>query len=264
MTDVINRLVTIEDRSSSFPVQPVGNEWSKRYFDGPFFISDLPSHGPAISLVFVQSRDGNTGGADPARLGGGPTDKHLIYEGLSRVAADAVLAGAGSVGHGSLFTIHHPEFVALRMALGLPRHPIQMVLSETGNVDPSSRLFCTPDVRVLLLGGEACVRKVAGELSGRSWITLVPLQHSLRHTLERLREDHGIHRISAIGGRKTATALIDEGLVQDIYLSTAAANGGEDDTPWYVGAKRPRTETIVRKREVTVRSPLLFEHLAIR
>ena len=33
--------------------------------------------------------------AIPSSLGGGDADKHLIYEGLSRVAADAVLAGAG-------------------------------------------------------------------------------------------------------------------------------------------------------------------------
>jgi hypothetical protein len=44
-----------------------------------------------------QSRDGNTGAADPSTLGGGNTDLHLIYEGLSRVDADAVMAGAATV-----------------------------------------------------------------------------------------------------------------------------------------------------------------------
>jgi riboflavin biosynthesis pyrimidine reductase len=263
-SSAIHRLVTVEDHSSSFPVQPIGNEWSHRFFDGPFFIHDVPSHGPAMSLVFVQSRDGNTGAANPSSLGGGPTDKHLIYEGLSRVAADAVLAGAGSVGHDSLFTLHQPELIELRTALGLPRHPIQMVMSEAGNIDLSSRVFTTPEVQVLLLCGETCERKVTGELSGRPWITIVPLRHSLRHTLETIRRDHGIQRISAIGGRRAATALVDAGLVQDIYLTTSGMDGGDEDTPWYAGQHRPRLETVVRKREVTVRSPLLFEHLVIR
>jgi len=49
------------------------------------------------SLVFVQAADGNTVASDPALLGGGQTDKHIVYEGLSRVAADAVLAGARTV-----------------------------------------------------------------------------------------------------------------------------------------------------------------------
>ena len=50
--------------------------------------------------VFVQSADGNTGARNPADLGGGETDKHLIYEGLSRVDVDGVLAGAATSGEG--------------------------------------------------------------------------------------------------------------------------------------------------------------------
>src|SRR3712207_8639295 len=53
---------------------------------------------------------------------GGATDKHVIYEGLSRVAADAVLAGAGTVrGAQLIFSVWHPELVALRSGVGLPR-----------------------------------------------------------------------------------------------------------------------------------------------
>jgi riboflavin biosynthesis pyrimidine reductase len=262
--DGVNPLVTIEDRASSFPVTPIGNEWSRRYFDGPFYIHELPPAAPAVSLVFVQTRDGNTGAGNPSTLGGGPTDKHLIYEGLSRVAADAVLAGAGSVGPGVFLTLHHPELLSLRTELGLPRHPVQMVISRDGNFDPSARIFVTPGVRVLLLAGSACERIMAPHLADRPWITLIPIGDSLPRVFETVRRDHGIHRISAIGGRSMATALVDAGLVQDLYLTTSGMDGGEEDTPWYTGRRRPRLETIVRKREVTVRSPLLFEHLAIR
>ena len=67
-------------------------------FDGDFYVSPPPDESrPACNLVFVQSRDGNTGASNPSSLGGGETDKHLIYEGLSRVAADAVLAGAETI-----------------------------------------------------------------------------------------------------------------------------------------------------------------------
>lgn len=260
----INRLITVEDRSRSLPVEPVGNAWSRLYFDGPFFVHALPPTLPAVSLVFVQSRDGNTGAGDPAELGGGPTDKHLIYEGLSRVAADAVLAGSRSVGASSLFTIHLPQLIELRAQLGLPRHPAQVVMSDKGNIDLSWCIFSTPDVRVLLLAGADCERRVGGEIAHRPWITVVPLAGSLVDTFRTLRQQHGLNRISAIGGRVTATSLIDAGLVQDVYLTTAAVDGGEDDTPWYVGCASPRLETVVRKREVTVRSPLLFEHCVLR
>jgi dihydrofolate reductase len=226
--DQINRLKTIEDRSSEWPVTPIGNAWSREYFDGPFYVFDPPADIPAISLVFVQTRDRNTGG-NPADLGGGATDLHLIYEGLSRVAADAVLAGSSSVGRNTFLTVHHPELVALRRELGLPDHPIQLVLSRNAHPDRSSII-------------------VAG---------------ATRELFARLRRDHGIRRISCIGGRRTATSLVDAGLVQDIYLTTSAIEGGEPDTPWYVGDRPPKLETIVSKRECAADSPILFEHLAI-
>ena len=261
--DQVNRLTTIEDRSSQWPVTPIGNEWSRDHYGGPFHVFDAPPDRPAISLVFVQSRSGNTGASNPADLGGGPTDLHLIYEGLSRVAADGVLAGASSVGHDVFFTINHPELIALRSQLGLPRHLAQMVLSKDGNVDLSARVFSTPDVPVFLLAGDRCVARVCEEVARRPWITTIPTNGDLPATFARLRREHGIGRISAIGGRKTATSLVDEGLVQDLYLTTTAIEAGEPNTPWYVGKRPPRLETIVRKREVTDSSPLLFEHLAI-
>src|SRR5688572_14395811 len=202
----VRRLVTVEDRSGRYPVTPIGNDWTRAYYDGPFYLYELPEDRPAVSLVFVQSRDGNTAAGNPGDLGGGPTDKHLIYEGLSRVAADGVLAGASSVGHSVFFTVNHPELVALRLELGLPRHPAQMVISNDGNFDLSARVFTTPDVPVFLLAGDSCVKKVADEIARRPWITLIPTRDDLPTTFARLRHDHGIGRISAVGGRVTATS----------------------------------------------------------
>jgi riboflavin biosynthesis pyrimidine reductase len=256
--------VTLEDRSSEWPLIAIGNDWSRAFYDGPFHVFAAPPAHPAISLVFVQSRNGNTVAANVADLGGGPTDKCLLYEGLSRVAADAVLAGASSVGRHTFFTIHQPELVALRVELGFPRHPTQMVMSRSGRIDLSSRLFSMPDVPVIVLAGPDCERVIVPHVRDRSWITVVPIGESLADTFAMLRRVHHISRISAIGGRIAATSLVDAGLVQDLYLTTSAIDAGEPDTPWYVGEKLPVLETIVKKREVTVTSPLRFEHLAIR
>src|SRR4051812_4300982 len=91
---VIHPLTTLEEGPLARRWQPFTSDWIARQYDGPFHLSPAPHGSPAVSLVFVQSADGNTGAANPDSLGGGPTDKHLIYEGVSRVAADAVLAGA--------------------------------------------------------------------------------------------------------------------------------------------------------------------------
>ena len=259
----VRRLITIEDHSAQFPVLGIGNDWSREYFDGPFYVYHAPPRYPAISLVFVQTRDGNTGASNPEDLGGGPTDKHLIYEGLSRVAADAVMTGAGSAGHSVFFTIHQPELVALRQELGLPRHPAQIVMSHSGNFDLSARLFTTPDVPVFLLAGDPCIQKVGVEIAKRPWITLIGITDDLRGAFARLRHEYGIGRISSVGGRHAATSLVDAGLVQDIYLTTSAIDGGEPDTPWYVGDHSPALDVIVRKKE-DAESPIRFEHFAIR
>jgi 5-amino-6-(5-phosphoribosylamino)uracil reductase len=259
----VRPLATIEDRSDEWPVIGIGNAWSRLYYDGPFHVFAAPPDRPAISLVFVQTRDGNTGASNPEDLGGGPTDKQLLYEGLSRVAADAVLAGASSVGHSVFFTVNHPELVALRQELGFPRHPSQMVMSSDGHFDPDARIFTTPDVPVFLIAGDRCLAKVEREFAKRSWITIVPRGDDLPATFAALRRDHGIGRISAVGGRVTATSLVDAGLVQDIYLTTSAIDGGEPNTPWYVGQHRPALELIVRKREVADVAPILFEHFAL-
>ena len=84
---------TVRDDAPGQDLHPIGNGWTQALFDGPFYVRDAGAPGlPAVSLVFVQSRDGDTVADDPSTLGGGETDKHLVYEGLSRVAADAVLA----------------------------------------------------------------------------------------------------------------------------------------------------------------------------
>ena len=238
----------------------IGNGWSRRMFDGPFYISppavdDLPS----TSLVFVQSRDGNTGAKDPSTLGGGQADKHLIYEGLSRVAADAVLAGAETVRSGNLvLSIWHPELVALRASLGLPRHPIQIVATLRG-LTLDGLMFNVPSLPVVMLTVGACADLMATALAARPWVQIIamPTANDLPYALRQLRAG-GIRTISCIGGRTLARQLIDGGLVQDLYLTKSPKPGGEPDTPLYPGPLEG--DLIVRKRGTGADEGVVFEH----
>jgi riboflavin biosynthesis pyrimidine reductase len=47
--------------------------------------------------------------------------------------------------------------------------------------------------------------------------------------------EQGIRVISAVGGRRTAMALLREGLVSDLYLTTSPIEAGEPGTPFYEG-----------------------------
>jgi hypothetical protein len=151
----------------------IGNDWSRRLFGGGFHVSPARmAQRPACSLVFVQSADGNTGASDPGALGGGETDKHLIYEGLSRVGADGVLAGAETVRDANLvFSVWHPELVALRASLGLPRHPVQIIATLKGLDLEGSLLFNVPEIPVVLLTVAPAARTMQASLGARPWVT---------------------------------------------------------------------------------------------
>lgn len=244
----------------------IGNAWSRRLFDGDFHLSPPPdSMRAGCSLVFVQSKDGNTGAKDPSTLGGGETDKHLIYEGLSRVAADAVLAGAETIRGGKMvLSVWHPELVRLRASIGKPRHPIQIVATLRGMDLEHGLLFNLPDVRVILITVGASARLLRDRVvAERPWVTPVVMdtpQH-LPYAFEQLRA-LGITHVSAIGGRKMATQLIDAGLIQDVYLTTSPSPGGEPNTPMYPG--RLVGELILRKHGTDGEAGVTFEHIRTR
>jgi riboflavin biosynthesis pyrimidine reductase len=262
----LTALSTLDDKSGAFDCVTIGNDWSRYLYDGPFHLaSDHGSETPLVSLVFVQSRDGNTGADNPDSLGGGPVDKHLIYEGLSRVAVDGVLSGAKSVGQHTFFSVWHPELVSLRTSLGLPRHPAQIIVTGTGCVDLERALvFNVPAVPVFILSTASGCERLAQAVSQRQGIELIAMSHDqLRAPLSFLRRERGIRRISAVGGRTTASALVDQNLVQDVLLTTTARVAGEPNTPFYNGSRTLELQTIVRKKGTDPEFPIVFEHSTI-
>jgi riboflavin biosynthesis pyrimidine reductase len=259
----IEPLSTVFDRTEGRRWRSIGNAWTRWHYGGDFNLVEPAESQTAISLVFVQSSNHNTGGV-PAALGGGATDQHLIYEGLSRVSADAVLAGAGTIYPQAFFSVWHPELVALRRALGLPRHPAQLVVSQRGRLDFDALLFNVPAVPVFLIAGDECLSHQASSLRARPWIRHISLlAGDLRPVVERLRVNEGIGRISAVGGRFTASRLVDAGLVQELYLTTTSREGGEPGTPWYTGANPPGLEVMTKKQWRDHGSTVVFEHSLI-
>ena len=239
----------------------IGNDWSRALFDGAFFLSPPPGARPACSLVFVQSADGNTGARDPGTLGGGATDKHLIYEGLSRVAADGVLAGAETIRSGSLvLSVWHPQLVSLRASLGKPRHPVQVVATLRGLDLDDGLVYNLPELPVVIITVAAARDRMKASLAARPWIRVVTMSgpDDLPGAFAELRA-MGIAVVSCIGGRTLAGTLLDAALVDDLYLTTAPEPGGEPDTPLH--AKPWHGEVRLRKRGTGAETGVVFEHV---
>jgi|SRR5688572_15964587 len=257
---------TIEDASAGYDLVAIHNDWTRRCFDGAFYrVRDGRADLPLIGLVFVQSREGNTVAENPSTLGGGNTDKHLIYEGLSRVDADAVLAGATTARSGRIvLSVWHPELVDLRCSLGHRRHPAQIVVTGSGNV-PIERglMFEEPTLPVYLITKSSVVPALRARLRDRPWVDVVdagePL--SLPAAMRYLRE-RGLRVISAIGGRHTATSLLRDGLIGDIYLTTSPIEAGEPKTPFYEGPPL-RLSRVLLKAGQGPEESVKFEHFVV-
>jgi riboflavin biosynthesis pyrimidine reductase len=252
---------TIDDRGGALALRRIASPWSAAAFDGPFY--ETPAAGGlSTGVVFVRSREGNTGTRHPAALGGGAVDEHLVYEGLSRVGADAVIAGAGTLHEEAFFTVWHPELMALRAAIGLPRHPAQVLMSADGSVRPDALLLCNvPSVPVFILTSAAGHSRLAPALAVRPWMTAVA-GGSLREQFAALHAA-GIRRACAVGGRRSATALVDAGLVQDVYLTTTSVSGGEPGTPWYIGSRARPMQAVVTKAWDGTHGAVRFEHFVM-
>jgi riboflavin biosynthesis pyrimidine reductase len=74
--------------------------------------------------------------------------------------------------------------------------------------------------------------------------------------------DRGMRVISAVGGRSTATLLLRERLISEIYLTTSPIEAGEPGTPFYEGPPLHLTPVVVKAglgKDAGVR----FEHLLV-
>jgi riboflavin biosynthesis pyrimidine reductase len=178
------------------------------------------------------------------------------------VAADGVLAGAETIrGTELILSVWHPELVSLRESLGLPRHPVQMVATRRGVDMDGALVFNVPEVAVIVLTTAAGAVSMQNGFARRPWVTPVLMEGTddLTGAFEQLRSA-GMTRVSCIGGRGIAAQLLDAGLVDDIYLTTAASIGGEPGTPI---SSRPLPGRIaVRKHGTGTESAVVFEHLS--
>lgn len=258
---------TVVDRVGT-GMKRIGNDWTSQLFDGPFYQSRQPVQPglPVVNLIFVQSREGNTIADNPQILGGGHTDKHLIYEGLSRVDADAVMSGATTARSRSLvLSVWHPQLVSLRLALGKPRHPMQLIVTTSGRLHfDEGLMFQEPDLPSCLIAPSSSVAQLRLRALGKPWVEVIdggePL--SMRHALRQL-ASRGVQVISAIGGRRTAQSLLDEQTVSDLYLTTSPRSAGQPNTPFYAGPPLPQ-ELVVAKEGTGAEAGVRFEHFTLK
>ena len=150
--------------------------------------------------------------------GGSEADRFVM--GLLRACADVVLLGAGTfrkaAGHlwhaESIHPAAAPHFAELRRRLGLRPQPPLVVVTATGEIDPSQPAL-RDSLIVTTAAGEA---RLKGRVPPTARFESGPIR--LRSVIERLRRD-GHRRILTEGGPTLASQLVAEGLLDELFLT---------------------------------------------
>jgi riboflavin biosynthesis pyrimidine reductase len=245
---------TLVEEAGGADLLSFGNTWTRHLFDGDFHRSAGPASPELPSVSLIVSEEGSFGA----------TASHLLHEGLTRVDADAVLAGIGvapDTGN-HICSVWHPELVRLRADRGLPRHPVQVLITNSGDV-PFDRclLFHEPSLQVIVVTRSSLVTTVRAGLREYPWVEVLdagePLD--LRRALTQLR-DRGIAVISAVGGRRVATTLLDAGLVTDLYVTVRDPGSAASALAFYNGPPLVRRR-LLSKAGRGPEGAVRFEHL---
>lgn len=108
---------------------------------------------PYTVLSCAISADGCLDDTSPDRLIlSGPDDLDEVD--ALRAGCDAIIVGAGTVrADNPRLRVRDPARVAAREAAGRPPHPLRVVLTSAGDLDPAARIFDGPGPRPLVYRG---------------------------------------------------------------------------------------------------------------
>ena len=198
-------------------------------------------------------------------MGGGETD-FMLYEGLSRIHADAILAGSKTV-KGIVLSVWHPDLVEFRIkVLGKRRHPINVITTRRGELDIENQLvFNNPELEVIVLTTDSGKEKLDPKIGNRSWVHIESTgsESDLVQGFKTLKEIYGINLISSIGGRNVATDLINQDLISDLYLTHTPIVRAQENTPFYLGDRKElfkRLKLVTSKKGLGPEKGVSFTH----
>jgi riboflavin biosynthesis pyrimidine reductase len=153
-----------------------------------------------------------------------------------RACADAVSVGAqtlrdqpglaGTLGHAGSDLGEVLE--RFRMSHGLRRLPLQVIYTQSGDLDLDVRIFNTPGIEVLVVTTAHGAHRLRLQGSERKGVTLLAAGEEslgpaeLVHAHERLFAEFGVRYLDCEGGATILDALHRAGIVDEIFVTVTA------------------------------------------
>ncbi len=192
---------------------------------------------PYVLVNFIASADGRS--AFQGRSGGlGDEGDRAMFHGL-RERADAVLVGTRTVateGYGRI--LKRPERRERRVAAGRAPEPLTCLVSRSGQIPVEAPLFGEPEARIVIFcSSEPPLDGVQAQVDV---IVLDQGALTLTTALRRLHSDYGIELLLCEGGPMMFGSLLEENLVDELFLTIAPKlTGGSASAAITSGAELP-------------------------
>lgn len=186
---------------------------------------------PQTTVVLAMSADGKIADhqRSPARFGSAADKAHLERQ---IAQADGVLFGAGTLrAYGTTLPVSTAALLQQRQQQGKPTQPVQIVCSETAQLDPSYRFFSQPVPR-WLLSTAAGAQQWAHTTAFEHLVTvpLTPTGLDLQAALTQLHAA-GLRRLVVTGGGELVASLLAVNAIDDLWLTVCPLLLGGQTSP---------------------------------
>ncbi len=174
-------------------------------------------------------------------------DQHHLETQIAQ--ADAVIFGAGTLrAYGTTLSIRNPELIQSRRDRNLPDQPLQIVCSQSADLDRTYRYFSQPIPRALITNAKGAEkwrdrsdfdRIISANSDPFDW-------HQIFAELETLK----IQKLAILGGGQLVGSLFSAGLVNELWLTVCPIVLGSTLAPVPVAgqgftiAEAPRLELL--------------------
>jgi riboflavin-specific deaminase-like protein len=183
---------------------------------------------PYVLVNFIATADGRS--TFEGRSGQLSDDgDRALFHGL-RERSDAVLVGTRTVGvEGYGRVLGRAERRERRLAQGRTAEPLACLVTRSGDVPADIPLFAEPEARVVIFTAREL--ELDGVQAQVEVVNLDPGQLTLTTVLRRLRSDHGIELLLCEGGPMLFGSLLEEGLVDELFLTVSPRLAGGGSSP---------------------------------
>jgi riboflavin-specific deaminase-like protein len=192
------------------------------------FVGQAHVRHPYTVANFVASADGRVSFQGRSRALSDPADRELFHGLRERV--DAILVGTVTLRaerYGRM--IRDPERRHRRAAAGLHPEPLACVISRSGDVPTGIPLFDDPGSRVVVF---TSARVDTANLAAQVEVIHVdPGELTLTTMMRRLRSDFDVRALLCEGGPTLFGGLLQEDLVDELFLSLAPKLVGGGSAP---------------------------------